>query len=74
MLEAIEACQRIAGSELDYTLSDQARIGDHRWYVSDLGAFMRDYPDWRLTYGIEDVLSDIYERNVEEWLKPAASR
>ena len=39
MLEAIELCQRIAGRELDYTLSDQARIGDHQWYVSDFGSF-----------------------------------
>jgi CDP-paratose 2-epimerase len=68
MLEAIELCQRIAGRELDYTLSDQARIGDHQWYVSDFGTFEADYPDWRLTYGIEDVLTDIYECNAERWL------
>ena len=28
-------------------------------------------PDWRLTYGIEDVLNDIYECNVEQWLAVA---
>jgi CDP-paratose 2-epimerase len=67
MLEAIEACQRIAGRELDYTLSDQARIGDHRWWISDLDAFRADYPEWRLTFGIEDVLRDIHDRNVENW-------
>jgi CDP-paratose 2-epimerase len=67
MLEAIEACQRIAGRELDYTLSDQARIGDHRWWISDLDAFRADYPAWRLTFGIEDVLRDIHDRNVENW-------
>jgi CDP-paratose 2-epimerase len=68
ILEAIELCQRIAGRELAYTLSDQARIGDHQWYVSDFRAFEVDYPDWRLTFGIEDVIGDIYERNVERWL------
>jgi CDP-paratose 2-epimerase len=70
ILEAIELCQRIAGRELDHTISDQARIGDHQWYVSDFRSFKADYPDWRLTYGIEDVLKDIYESNVERW--PAA--
>ena len=39
MLEAIELCEEIAGNELDYTLSDEARIGDHQWYVSDFGSF-----------------------------------
>jgi CDP-paratose 2-epimerase len=72
MLEAIELCQRIAGRELDYKLSDQARIGDHQWYVSDFGSFEQDYPAWRLTYGIEDVLKDIYEYNIEQWTAGAA--
>ena len=67
MLEAIEGCERIAGRDLDWTLSDQARVGDHRWWVSDLDAFKADYPGWELTFGIEEVLQDIYQRNVESW-------
>jgi CDP-paratose 2-epimerase len=67
MLEAIELCQQIAGRELDYTLSDQARIGDHQWYVSDFGSFETEYPGWQLTYGIEDVLKDIYDYNAVRW-------
>ena len=68
MLEAIAKCEAIAGRELDWTLSDQARIGDHRWY--DLATSTRssaDYPEWRLTYGIDEVLREMYERNVDEW-------
>jgi len=67
MLEAIDLCQSITGRELDYTLSETARIGDHRWWISDLQAFKSDYPQWQLTYGIEDVLRDIYEYNAERW-------
>jgi CDP-paratose 2-epimerase len=67
MLEAIDLCCQIAGRELDYTLSDRPRIGDHRWWISDLQAFKADFPQWRLTYGIEDVLRDIYEHNAEQW-------
>jgi CDP-paratose 2-epimerase len=71
MLEAIDMCQRIAGRELDHTLSDQARIGDHRWWISDLAAFQADYPDWDVTYGIEDVLREIHDANVEQWAAAA---
>ncbi len=39
MLEAIEICERIAGRELRWELSDEARIGDHRWWISDLDEF-----------------------------------
>jgi CDP-paratose 2-epimerase len=67
MIEAIGLCEGIAGRKLDYTLSEQARIGDHRWWISDLAAFRADYPEWQLTFGIEDVLRDIYEHNVEGW-------
>ncbi len=68
MLEAIEECQRIAGRELNYTLSDEARIGDHRWWISDLSDFKRDHPGWDITFGIEDVLQEIHDHNVEQWL------
>lgn len=67
MLEAIELCQRISGRELDWTLSDDNRIGDHRWWVSDLSAFKADHPGWDITFGIEDVLRESYEHNVERW-------
>jgi CDP-paratose 2-epimerase len=67
MLEAISLCERIAGRTLDWTLSDQARMGDHRWWISDLGSFEADYPDWRLEYGIEEMLREIYDENVERW-------
>jgi len=69
MLEAIDRCQEIAGRELDYELSDRPRVGDHRWWVSDLGEFQRDYPDFALEYGIDEVLREIFEMNVEHWLR-----
>ncbi|HEX5927345.1 MAG TPA: NAD-dependent epimerase/dehydratase family protein [Baekduia sp.] len=71
MLEAIALCEEVAGSHLDVTLSAEARIGDHQWYVSDLGSFRADYPDWTLTFGIRDVLEDIYVCNVERWTAAA---
>jgi CDP-paratose 2-epimerase len=67
MLEAIDLCQQIAGRELQSELSETNRIGDHRWWVSDLDAFRADYPAWQLTFGIREVLEDIYARNVDHW-------
>jgi CDP-paratose 2-epimerase len=67
MLEAIELCQEIAGRELDWTLSDRARMGDHRWWISDLSGFRADFPDWELEYDVQEMLKEIYERNFEHW-------
>jgi CDP-paratose 2-epimerase len=68
MLEAIELCQQIAGRELDWTLSAEHRLGDHRWWISDLRPFTRDYPGWSLTRGLEDILREIHDQNAERWL------
>jgi CDP-paratose 2-epimerase len=70
MLEAIEACERIADRRLSWELSDEARRGDHKWWISDLGEFQADYPEWKLKYGIEEILREIYELNVEHWAAP----
>ena len=67
MLEAIEQCERIAGRELTWTLDERARIGDHRWWISDLFEFGADYPGWSLRYDVEQILLEIYEHNVDVW-------
>jgi CDP-paratose 2-epimerase len=67
MLEAIELSERIAGRELSWSLGDAPRVGDHRWWISDLDPFRADYPDWKLQFGIEEILRGIFERNVEAW-------
>jgi CDP-paratose 2-epimerase len=67
MLEAIELCQEIAGRELCWSLGEENRIGDHRWWISDLEPFKRDYPDWDITHDVQDILTQIYEQNVERW-------
>ena len=69
MLEAIERCETIAGRELDYTLSDQARTGDHRWWISDLDAFRADYPEWDIAYDLDRTLREIHDANVEQWVR-----
>jgi CDP-paratose 2-epimerase len=68
MLEAIELCERVTERELQWQLSDQNRIGDHRWWISDLDPFRRDYPEWRITYDVEAILNEIQAVNAELWL------
>jgi CDP-paratose 2-epimerase len=67
VLEAIETCERIAGRQLDWELSDNARVGDHRWWISDLSEFKEDYRAWRIRYDIETMLREIHDANLERW-------
>jgi CDP-paratose 2-epimerase len=67
MLEAIELCERIAGRELRWEMSDRARVGDHRWWISDLEEFGADHGGWRPRRDLETTLREIYEANTERW-------
>jgi CDP-paratose 2-epimerase len=67
ILEAIATCEEIAGRELDWELTEQARTGDHRWWISDLGQFRTDYPGWDVEYGLERTLAEIHDQNAERW-------
>ncbi len=73
MLEAITMCQEISGKELNYTYADDNRMGDHIWYVSDVGKFQSHYPDWQLTLNVKDILTQIYEYNIDRW-QPAVAQ
>jgi len=73
MLEAIADCERISGNELSWELSDENRIGDHRWWISDVSGFRADYPDWEPRYGIEEILTEMIEQNAERWTAEAVA-
>jgi len=67
MREAVAACERIVGRRLNWELSPQARVGDHRWWISDLSEFGVDYPAWRVRYDTEALIRKIHEANAERW-------
>jgi CDP-paratose 2-epimerase len=67
MLEAIAMCEEIAGRSLAWEVSDEARTGDHRWWISDLKPFRDDYPDWRLHYDVPAILREIHHVNADAW-------
>ncbi len=59
MLEAIDLIQDICGDRVDYTLSDDARAGDHIWWISDVRAFQRDYPGWAYQHDLRSTLAEM---------------
>jgi CDP-paratose 2-epimerase len=71
MIEAIDLCEEIARRPLRWTLGDRARMGDHRWWISDLGEFQRDYPNWEQEYDLRGILREIHDQNADRWLAVA---
>jgi CDP-paratose 2-epimerase len=69
MLEAIAICQRITGRKLNYEYRDQPRIGDHIWYISDVGKFRSHYSEWTYRYDLEGIVLEIHE----QWCRRTAA-
>jgi CDP-paratose 2-epimerase len=71
VLEAIALAEEISGRTLDWSLEPTARIGDHRWWISDIRPLRTDFPDWRPHYGLREILQEIHDANAERWLATA---
>jgi len=60
MLEAIKICEEITGNKMNYSYTDNNRIGDHIWYISDVSKFKTHYPTWDYTYDLIETMQQIY--------------
>lgn len=62
ILEAIDTINRIAETNWsNYTISEQNRIGDHIWYISNLRKFRTHYPNWNITIDLEETIKQMVE-------------
>jgi CDP-paratose 2-epimerase len=59
MLEAIEMSERHVGRRLDWTYQEEARVGDHIWWISDTGKFRSHYPEWKVTHDVDAIVAEI---------------
>ena len=65
VLEAAALVEEMSGSPLRYALSDQARAGDHIWWISDVRKFERDYPEWSYRYDLRAIMGEIIDATRE---------
>ena len=51
----------------EYTKNlDGWRIGDHKWYISDLRKVKSDYPEWEITYSLSDLILEMTNKEIDE--------
>ncbi len=67
VVEAVKMCEQITGKKLECRYESSNRIGDHIWWISDVGKFKKHYPGWSITYGIFDILTEIFNENAARW-------
>jgi len=58
ILEAIDIIEQISNKKIHWEYKDEPRSGDHIWWVSDIRKFKKDYPNWKITKRIPDILKE----------------
>jgi len=60
ILEAFNRISTLSGQKMIFEYIDEARIGDHICYISDLSKMKRHYPGWSLTKGLDQIFEEIH--------------
>lgn len=59
ILEAFAITEQLTGKKQIYSYSDEARIGDHICYISDLTKMRAHYPRWDITKSLVETIREI---------------
>lgn len=59
VIEAINQLARLLDAPAKTEYIDSPRVGDHICYISNLQRFKTDYPDWRITRSLKDILEEL---------------
>ncbi len=61
MKEAIDFCESRTGKKMDLVYTENNRIGDHIWYISDTRKFQSHFPAWKQAYDLPRIVDEIFE-------------
>jgi len=59
LLECVDRIEAITGKKPELTYSDENRVGDHICYYSDLRKLRTHYPEWDLTYSLDEIIEEM---------------
>ena len=62
ILEALDMIEKISKIKIRRKILRNNRVGDHIWYISNLGKFKRHYPKWRQIYSTKKIINDLIKK------------
>jgi CDP-paratose 2-epimerase len=65
MIEAIRIAESLTGRQMQWSYAETNRVGDHIWWISDIRKLQTHCPQWQITYGIEQIMGEIYEAQIK---------
>jgi len=73
VLEAIQLIEEMSGRKIRWVYKDEPRKGDHIVYITNMKKFKTHYPNWSITYTLEDILKEMIETELMRLKKGAIS-
>lgn len=61
ILEAIDYLSD-RGFKLEFEFNPIARLGDHKWWISDIRKFKNHYPEWKIEYSSTQIIDETLAR------------
>tara|TARA_Y100000310_G_scaffold174669_2_gene174741 strand:- start:21375 stop:22124 length:750 start_codon:yes stop_codon:yes gene_type:complete len=61
MEEVIRILEGDFNLKLNYSYSQENRVGDHICYYSDMSKFKRHYPNWQITKNLHEIIREMVE-------------
>jgi CDP-paratose 2-epimerase len=59
ILEVVDLLHKEFGLKLNYSYVDENRIGDHICYYTDMSKFKKDFPTWKITRSLKEIMAEI---------------
>ncbi|MFH1768087.1 MAG: NAD-dependent epimerase/dehydratase family protein [Candidatus Omnitrophota bacterium] len=69
MKEAIKYFEKAFKKKGKIVYSEEARRGDHIWYISNVDKFKSHYPQWEYNYDIYAIMDEICKENFPSILR-----
>jgi CDP-paratose 2-epimerase len=64
ILECIKYIEKKTKIKIKLKIKKKQRMGDHKWYISNLKKFKKDYPHWRQKYNTKKILDELIASNI----------
>ena len=61
ILEAIDLIEKITNIKVKRKILKTPRVGDHKWYISNISKFKKDFPKWKQLYNTEKIIKEIID-------------
>ena len=59
IIEAINIFEKITNIEVKKKIIKKPRTGDHKWYITNMEKFKKDYPNWKQSYNTRRIIDEL---------------